>query len=125
MTEPDSLQFVGPNEVRWRKRKLLYFSGCDYFRLARDPRLAAAMRSGLTRHGLNVAASRITTGNQEIYHQLETELARFFKAESAVLLPDGYLAPLAAARALAGEFTHALVDEMAHAALSDAARLLM
>ena len=124
MTESEPLQFIGDNQVRLHHRTLLYFSGCDYFRLARDPRLAAAAKKTLSEHGLNVAASRRTTGNHKIYTQLETELARFFGAETAVLLPDGYFAPLAVAQALAGEFTHAFIDELAHGALVDAARML-
>jgi len=124
MTEPEPLQFIGDNEVRLRKRTLVYFSGCDYFRLARDPRLAAAAKKALAEHGLNVAASRLTTGNHQIYAQLETALAGFFGSETALVFPDGYLAPVAAAQALAGEFTHAFIDELAHGALVDAARML-
>ena len=123
MSEPQPLQFVGENEVRLRRRTLLYFSGCDYFRLARHPRLVAAAKKSLREHGLNVAASRRTTGNHKIYAQLEKELAGFFGAEAALVLPDGYLAPIAVAQALAGEFTHALLDEFAHGALVDAARM--
>jgi glycine C-acetyltransferase/8-amino-7-oxononanoate synthase len=124
MTEPEPLQFVGPNHVRLRQRKLIYFSGCDYFRLARDARLAQAAIATLKKHGLNVAASRRTTGNHPIYAVLERELAKFFGAEAAVVLPDGYFAPIAAAEALAGEFTHAFMDELAHGALQHAARML-
>ncbi len=114
--------FVGDNLVRYRGQSLLYFSGCDYFRLARSPMLVAAASLTLRQNGLNVAASRVTTGNHPIYGQLEAELATFFGAQSAVLLPDGYYAPLAAAQALAGEFTHVFLDELAHGALVDAAK---
>jgi 7-keto-8-aminopelargonate synthetase-like enzyme len=124
MLEPESLQFVGDNEVCWRNRTYTYFSGCDYFRLARNPKVAQAARAALAEHGLNIAASRRTTGNHPIYVQLETALAAFFGAETALAFPDGYLAPSAVAQALAGEFTHALVDEFAHGALVDAARML-
>ena len=124
MTEPEPLQFVGDNEVRLHGRRLDYFSGCDYFRLARDPRLAAAAKTALSAHGLNVAASRRTTGNHKIYAQLEAALAGFFGAEAALVLPDGYFAPLAVTQALADEFTHAFIDELAHGALVDAARML-
>jgi len=124
MSEPESLQFVGANQVRWRDRTLLYFSGCDYYRFGRNPIIAQAMRASLASDGLNVAASRVTTGNHKIYAQLETELARFFSAEAALVLPDGYLAPIAAVQAVAGQFTHALVDGFAHGALVDAARML-
>jgi 8-amino-7-oxononanoate synthase len=115
---------VGDNEVRWRNRALIYFSGCDYFRLSRHPAVASAAGNTLKKNGLNVAASRLTTGNHKIYAQLEKELAAFFGAEAALVFPDGYLAPLAVAQALAGEFSHAFIDELAHAALIDAARML-
>jgi len=118
------LEFSGVNEVWHRGRKLVHFSGCDYFRLARDARLAAAARKTLAETGLNVSASRLTTGNRVIYLQLEAALTKFFRAEAALALSDGYLAPLAAAQALAGEFTHAFVDEQSHSALLDAARML-
>ncbi len=124
MTEPEPLQFIGTNEVRFRGRQFTYYSGCDFLRLARDPRLAAAASKTLVQHGLTVAASRITTGNHQLYTQLETALATFFDAPTALLLPDGYLAPMAVAQALAGEFTHAFIDELAHGALADAARML-
>lgn len=124
MTEAEPLKFVGLNEVRLGSRNLVYFSGCDYFRLARDPRLAQAAISSLKENGLNVAASRRTTGNHAIYGLLEAELAKFFDAETALVLPDGYFAPIAVAQALAGEFTHAFVDEFSHGALLDAARML-
>lgn len=124
MTEPEPLQFIGLNEVRLRRRTLIYFSGCDYFRLARDSRLAHAATLSLRDNGLNVAASRRTTGNHSVYARLEMELGRFFDTESALLLPEGYLAPMAAAQSFAGEFSHAFVDELAHGALLDAARML-
>jgi 7-keto-8-aminopelargonate synthetase-like enzyme len=124
MLEAEALTFTGDNSVCYRGRTLLHFSGCDYFRLARSSRLAAAARSALRQNGLNVAASRVTTGNHPVYARLEGELAGYFGAETAVLLPDGYYAPLAAAQAQAGEFTHALLDELAHGALIDAARFL-
>lgn len=124
MSEPDSLQFVGSNEVLWQGRRLVYFSGCDYFRLARDARLARAALDSLRKNGLNVAASRRTTGNHAIYAQLEAALRDFFAAPAAVLLPDGYFAPLAATQALAGRFSIALIDALAHGAVRDAARML-
>jgi glycine C-acetyltransferase/8-amino-7-oxononanoate synthase len=124
MTEPEPLQFIGDNEVRWRHTTLVHFSGCDYFRLARNARVAAAAIASLKANGLNVAASRRTTGNHKIYTQLERELAGFFGAGAVLVLPDGYLAPIAVAQALAGEFTHVFIDEFSHGALVDAARML-
>jgi 8-amino-7-oxononanoate synthase len=124
MIEPEPLQQVDRIYVRCESRKLSYFSGCDYFRLASHPRVIAALRSGLKKFGLNVAASRLTTGNHLLYPELEAELADFFSAESALLVSSGYVTNLVVAQALAGGFSHALIDDNAHTSLSDAARYL-
>ena len=117
----EPLQQVERNFVRWRGRKLVYFSGCDYFRLARQPAVLQAAAAGLKKFGLNVAASRLTTGHHKIYEMLERQLADFFDAGDALLLQTGYLTGTVVAQALAGNFSHALVDERAHPALLDAA----
>jgi 7-keto-8-aminopelargonate synthetase-like enzyme len=124
MTEPEPLQQINRTYVRFRKRKLSYYSGCDYFRLASHPRVLAALHAGVRKYGLNVAASRLTTGNHALYHELEARLAAFFHAESALLVSSGYVTNLVVAQALAGHFSHALIDARAHPSLADAARLL-
>ncbi len=103
---------------------MTYFGGCDYFRLASDRRVLQALRDGLRRYGLNVAASRTTTGNHPLYAQLENDLADFFGVAAAILAPNGWAPALMAAQALAGGFSHALIDERAHPCLQDAAILL-
>ncbi len=124
MTEPEPLQQIDRTCVLSHRRKLAYFSGCDYFRLASHPRVIAALQAGVKKFGLNVAASRLTTGNHVLYRQLEAELTRFFAAESALYVTSGYVSNLIAAQALAGEFSHALIDDDAHPSLSDATRFL-
>ena len=119
-----TLQQIDRTYVRYQGRKLSYFAGCDYFRLASHPQVLNAAAQGLKKFGLNVAASRKTTGNHELYEQLETRLVNFFGAESATLASNGYSPNLMAAQALAGQFSHALIDERAHPSLLDAARML-
>ena len=120
----EPLQQVDRTFVRYRGRKLIYFGGCDYLRLSSHPRVIRAVERTIRRFGLNVAASRRTTGNHELYGELEEECARFFGAERAVLASNGYLTNLIAAQGLAGTITHALIDERAHQSLKDAAVLL-
>lgn len=119
-----SVERIDPTHLRCRRRRWLDFGGCDYLRLAHSPALKEALLRAVETHGWNVAASRLTTGNHPIYARVERQLARFFGAESALLMPTGYVAPLAVAQALAGRFTHALVDEEAHVCLQDAALFL-
>ena len=124
MTLPPTLQTIGRTQVLLRRRRLVYFGGCDYFRMASHPQVLQAVRDGLRKFGLNVSASRMTTGNHPIYQRLEQSLAAFFGTETATLAPNGWLPNAMVAQALAGQFSHVLIDERAHGALADAARLL-
>src|SRR5580700_1550764 len=58
----DQLRQVDRTYVIWGRRRLSYFAGCDYFRLSSHPEVLQAVKEGLDRYGLNVAASRMTTG---------------------------------------------------------------
>ena len=83
-----------------------------------------AIERGVKLWGLNVSASRATTGNHSLYEKLESNLSEYFRSEAAVCVGSGYLGNLAAAQAMAGEFSVALLDERAHPALRDAALAL-
>jgi len=118
----EPLTQIGRVHVQYRGQKLIYFGGCDYYRLAVGSRLRKVVMRAVQQDGLNVAASRVTTGNHSIYEQLEAALKAFFKAGAALVTSTGYTANLVIAQALAGEFSHVLIDERAHASLKDAAQ---
>lgn len=124
-TLAEPLRQVDRTYVVCRGRRLSYFAGCDYFRLSSRPEVLRAVHQGLDEHGLNVAASRKTTGNHPLYAELETEIARFFDVESALTLSNGYITNFAVTQALAGEFERVLIDERAHGSLLDAAANLL
>lgn len=122
---PPPLQPWDRTSVLEQGRKLSFFGGCDYFRLSSHPALRRALQEGLDElAAISVCGSRKTTGNHPLYETLERALSAFFRFPSALLVANGYLTNLAVAQALAGEFTHALIDERAHASLLDAARFL-
>ncbi len=79
-----------------------------------------AVQAAIEEYGLNVAASRATTGNHVLYGKLERAVARFFRADTAVVAGSGYAANIVAAQSISGLFTHALVDERSHGSVSDA-----
>src|SRR5262245_61451563 len=120
MREAEPLQQVDRTYIRHRGRMYSYFSGCDYFRLSSHPAVHQAIRKGLRKFGLNVAASRLTTGNHALFRQLESRIKAFFGAEAALLTTGGYATNLVVAQSLAGQFSHALLDERAHLSLQDA-----
>jgi 8-amino-7-oxononanoate synthase len=122
LAEP--LQQVDRTFVLHRGRKLIYFGGCDYFRLSSHPEVLRALAEGVEKFGLNVAASRMTTGNHRLFGRLENELAQFFNVEGAALLSNGYATNLAFAQSFKDVFTHAFIDERSHGSPQDAAALL-
>lgn len=121
---PPPLRMVDRTVVEYRRRRLAYFGGCDYYRLSTHPLVCDAARAVLEREGVGVAASRVTTGNHPLFEELEAWLVGFFGVPRALLVDAGYAANGIAAQALAGTVTHALLDERSHGSLVDAARFL-
>ncbi len=109
--------------VRRNGRELLNFAGNDYLALADDPRLAESVAHAVRERGVGAGASRLITGTLESHVALERRLAAFKHAESALLLPTGYLANLAAITALAEPGDLICCDKLNHASLIDASRL--
>jgi 7-keto-8-aminopelargonate synthetase-like enzyme len=118
----DELRQVDRTYVIWGRRRLSYFAGCDYFRLSSHPEVLQAVKEGLDRYGLNVAASRMTTGNHPLFTQLEKALAKFFGAPAALLAGNGYATNIVVVQALRDDFSHILMDERAHLSQRDATR---
>ncbi|MFG0242307.1 MAG: aminotransferase class I/II-fold pyridoxal phosphate-dependent enzyme [Phycisphaerales bacterium JB054] len=104
-------------------RVLVSFGGCNYLGLASHPAVVDAVRGALEVFGLSATASRETTGNATPHESLERELADFLRVERVLLVPDGYIANIAACQGFAGRgVSVALIDERGHASLADAAR---
>lgn len=120
----ETLQVVDQNFVMSDGQRLLYFGGCDYFRMAWHPEVLAVFKDSVNGKGVSAAASRITTGNHPVYVQLERRLAGFFGARAALTVSAGYLSNLVVCQGLAGEATHAFIDEQSHPSLIDASRFL-
>ncbi|MEM9373026.1 MAG: pyridoxal phosphate-dependent aminotransferase family protein [Planctomycetota bacterium] len=104
-------------------REIVLFGGCNYLGLARHPRVLAAAEGAIERFGLSVSASRETTGNTALHRDLEAAVAGFCRLEAGLLVPDGYIANLAAVQSLAAMgVTDAVIDARGHASLRDAAQ---
>lgn len=114
---------VDATHVRDGGRLLWYAAGCNYLGLSHDPRLREAMAADLLQGPVHPGASRATTGEHAAYLGAERSLARFLRTESAVILPTGYMAALAAMHGLATLATHVVVHPAAHACLRDATRV--
>ncbi|MFZ9479105.1 MAG: 8-amino-7-oxononanoate synthase [Steroidobacteraceae bacterium] len=112
-----------------RRRELagdgrINFCSNDYLGLAQDPRLAAVMADAAQRHGAGAGASHLVSGHCGEHEALERDVAQFIGRERALVFSTGYMANLGVLGALADRRDVLLADELNHASLIDAARLV-
>ncbi|WP_084727456.1 8-amino-7-oxononanoate synthase [Rhodococcoides yunnanense] len=95
----------------------------DYLGLVNHPDVVDAACAAVRAFGTGSTGSRLVTGTTTLHHQLETELAEFTGAESALVFSSGYTANLSAVAALSGRGSLVVSDSKSHASLVDACRL--
>jgi 8-amino-7-oxononanoate synthase len=96
---------------------LIDLTSNDYFGFAQTCNsLKRSSRAGST-------GSRLLTGNCSFYEQLETQIARFHRAESCLIYNSGYTANLGLLSALGTEAVTFLYDLEIHASMIDGIRL--
>jgi len=117
------LQQVDKTYILWNTKKILFWGGYDYFRLSWHPEIINALNRSNNVFGINSGGSRSTTGNHPLHVELENKLAEFFAADSAVLLPTGYLANISLLQSIHAEYDIIFVDENIHTSILDAIKL--
>lgn len=95
------------------------FSSNDYLGLAGHPELIKAATEALMRYGTSSSASRLLSGDVEIHHKLEEEIARFKNKEAALVFNSGYQANIGILSALYGKGDAIFSDRLNHASIVD------
>jgi 8-amino-7-oxononanoate synthase len=107
-------------------KDLVDFFSNDYLGLARSKELSENINlQYLHQYGnLNGSTgSRLLSGNNEYFIDLEKFLAQLFKAESALVFNSGYNANLSILSSIPQKNDTIIYDELIHASLKDGARL--
>ena len=106
-------------------RRMLNLSSNDYLGLAADIGLRSEFLAGLTPETFvpSSSSSRLLTGNCPACEELETELARLYGREAALVLNCGYHANTGILPAVADADTLILADKLVHASLIDGLKL--
>jgi len=104
-------------------RGLVVMASNDYLDLARDERVVEAAASAAREWGAGSGGARLTTGTQPPHVALESALADFKRAESALVYATGYMANVGAISALVGRGDAVVSDELNHASIIDGCRL--
>lgn len=104
-------------------RTLISFCCNDYLNLSHNADVKEAAIEAIRRYGTGSGASRLVTGNNPLFGELEKRLARLKQAEDCVVFGSGYLANLGIIPTLAGPGDLILADELAHACLLSGTKL--
>lgn len=102
---------------------LLDFSSNDYLALSEHPEVIAASRKYLEMFGAGAGAARLMSGDLEINHLLEQEVAQLKATEAALIFGSGYLANTGIIPALAGRGDLIITDRLSHASIYDGCQL--
>ncbi len=94
--------------------KLLSFACNDYLSLSTDKRLKEAAHKATTKYGTGSGASRLITGNNPLYYELENNLSKMKKSEACLVFGSGFLANLGVISALANKNDLILIDSLSH-----------
>lgn len=104
-------------------RRLLSFSCNDYLNLSHHPAVKAAALAAVEEHGVGSGASRLVTGDNPIFSQLEARLAALKGTQAACVFGSGYLANSGIIPTFVGEGDLILIDDLAHACIWSGAQL--
>ena len=103
-------------------RRLVNFGSCSYLGLETDPRLKAAVRHAVDRHGTQFSASRAYV-SAPLYRVAEAELAELF-GRPVIVTPSTSIAHIATMPTLIGSRDVLVLDHQAHHSMQTAAKLV-
>ena len=103
-------------------KKKLNFCSSHYLGLAVDGKLKEAVKKAVDRYGIGTGY-RTLAGTHVLHVELENALARFKKADAAIVLTGGYMTNMAAIQTIIGKEDIVISDELNHASIIDAIRL--
>jgi glycine C-acetyltransferase/8-amino-7-oxononanoate synthase len=104
-------------------RPLLDFSSNDYLALSGHAELIAHSRRLLEQAGCGAGAARLMSGDLDLYHRLEEEVAQLKGRPAALLFGSGYMANCGVIPALAGRNDVIFTDRLNHASIYDGCSL--
>ncbi len=124
---PVDRRFAGQLQIM--NQTYLNLSGNDYLGLAADQKLIQDFYSQLSpqncleRFSPGAGASRLMTGNSELYLQLEKDLAALYKKERALVFNSGYHINIGILPAITTKNDLIVADKLCHASLIDGMQL--
>ncbi len=104
-------------------RQCIDFSSNDYLGLSQHPGLKEAAASAIKTYGVGGRASRLMTGNLDLYRKLEEKVAHLKGTEECLVFGSGYLCNLSVISTIIGPSDCIVMDKLCHASIVDGALL--
>ncbi|MFC7472985.1 aminotransferase class I/II-fold pyridoxal phosphate-dependent enzyme [Dankookia sp. GCM10030260] len=99
------------------------FASYNYLGLNGDPRIAAAAKAAIDRHGVSASASRLASGERPVHGALEAALAANYEAEACLAFVSGHATNVTVIGHLLGPRDLVLHDQLIHNSVAEGARL--
>src|SRR3989344_4307118 len=110
-------------EIEVEGEKLLNFCGNNYLGLAGSQEMEKAAADGLQKYGFGMASVRFICGTGTVHKDLESEVAKFFGTEDAILYTSCFDANTGLFETILQEGDAIFSDELNHASIIDGVRL--
>ena len=100
-------------------REYIDLSSNDYLGFTTHPKLKQASKEAVERLGVGSSASRLLSGDSDIYHKLEEKTAQFKGKERALIFNSGYQANVGIISAFYSRGDVIFSDKLNHASIVD------
>ncbi len=104
-------------------RRYVNFSSYNYLGLNGDPRVAAAAKAAIDRHGISASASRLVSGERPVHGALEAALAEHCGTEACLAFVSGHATNVTVIGHLLGPRDLIVHDAAIHNSCAEGARL--
>lgn len=115
-------EVIGYNNQKTAE-KYISFASNDYLGLSQNNLVKKNAIKALEKYGCGAGSSRYITGNNQLYVELEKQLASFKKADEAIVFSSGYACGVGVISALVGEGDLVVADKFIHSCLLDGIKL--
>ena len=108
------------------ERDLVDFCSNDYLGFSKNPAIQLAIQTELSKvqnKNIGATGSRLLTGNSRYAENVESNIAAFHKAESALFFNSGYDANIGLLSCIAKKTDTIIYDSLSHASIIDGVKL--
>lgn len=104
-------------------KEFVDFCSNDYLNLSSHPDLIDIHNRAGWNYGTSSAASRLLSGDLQLHHELERQVAEFKGKQAGMVFNSGYQANLGIISALCGRNDAVFCDKLAHSSILDGVKL--